>query len=48
MNDADSVTYAKKYVEDLLTFFGLNVDVAATRDEDVIELSVPSTHLNGF
>lgn len=48
MNNADSVTYAKKYVEDLLTFFGLNVDVAATRDEDVIELSVPSTHLNGF
>lgn len=46
--NADSVTYAKKYVEDLLTFFGLNVDVAATRDEDVIELSVPSTHLNGF
>lgn len=46
--DTDAVAYAQKYVEDLLTFFGLNVEVGATRDEDVIELSVPSTHLNGF
>lgn len=44
----DPIAYAQKYVEDLLTFFGLNVEVKATRDEDVIELSVPSTHLNGF
>ncbi|HEX6258189.1 MAG TPA: R3H domain-containing nucleic acid-binding protein [Candidatus Saccharimonadales bacterium] len=48
MNRDESVRYAKKYVEDLLSFFGLNVDVAATYDEDVIELSVPSSHLNGF
>jgi len=44
----DSITYAKKYLEDMLTFFGLNVDVHASQDEDVIELSIPSTHLNGF
>lgn len=44
----DPVAYAQKYVEDLLSFFGVNVQVDATRDEDVIELSVPSTHLNGF
>lgn len=44
----DSITYAKKYLEDMLTFFGLNVDVQASQDEDVIELSIPSTHLNGF
>lgn len=44
----DSVTYAKKYLEDMLTFFGLNVDVQSSQDEDVIELSIPSTHLNGF
>lgn len=46
--NTDAVAYAQKYVEDLLTFFGLNVEVGATRDDDVIELSVPSTHLNGF
>lgn len=44
----DPITYAKKYLEDMLTFFGLNVDVQASQDEDVIELSIPSTHLNGF
>lgn len=44
----DPVAYAQKFVEDLLSFFGVNVQVDATRDEDVIELSVPSTHLNGF
>jgi spoIIIJ-associated protein len=45
----DSITFAKKYLEDLLSFFGLNTDVRATNSEDeVIELNVPSTHLNGF
>lgn len=44
----DSVTYAKKYLEDLLSFFGLNTDIKAHMDDEVIELSVPSTHLNGF
>lgn len=45
----DSITYAKKYLEDLLSFFGLNTDVyATTEDGEVIELSIPSTRLNGF
>lgn len=44
----DSIVFAKKYLEDLLSFFGLNTDVRATSEDDVIELEVPSTHLNGF
>ncbi|MGI9027245.1 MAG: protein jag [Candidatus Saccharimonadales bacterium] len=45
----ESIQYAKKYLEDLLSFFGLNTDVRATNSEgEVIELQVPSTHLNGF
>ena len=45
----ESILYAKKYIEDLLSFFGLNTDVyATTEDEEVIELQIPSTHLNGF
>lgn len=45
----ESIQYAKKYLEDLLSFFGLNTDVTASNSEDeVIELQVPSTHLNGF
>lgn len=45
----ESIRFAKKYLEDLLSFFGLNTDVYATNsDDEVIELRVPSTHLNGF
>src|SRR3954471_285288 len=45
----EAILYAKKYLEDLLSFFGLNTDVyATTEDKEVIELNVPSTHLNGF
>jgi spoIIIJ-associated protein len=44
----NAIQYAKKYLEDLLSFFGLNTDIYATAEDDVIELNVPSTHLNGF
>lgn len=44
----EAIVYAKKYLEDLLSFFGLNTDVHATSDDEVIQLNVPSTHLNGF
>lgn len=51
MNESmeEAILYAKKYLEDLLSFFGLNTDVyATTEDNEVIELDIPSTHLNGF
>lgn len=50
MNDSleEAIVYAKKYLEDLLSFFGLNTDIQATSDDEVIQLNVPSTHLNGF
>jgi spoIIIJ-associated protein len=45
----ESIVFAKKYLEDMLSFFGLNTDVYATNsDDEVIELNIPSTHLNGF
>jgi spoIIIJ-associated protein len=44
----EAIQYSKKYLEDILSFFGLNTDVHATSEDDVIELNVPSTHLNGF
>lgn len=45
----EAILYAKKYLEDLLSFFGLNTEIQATNSEDeVIELHVPSSHLNGF
>lgn len=49
MIDRDkSIEMAQKFLEDVLSFFGLNTVVHSSVDEDVIELSVPSTHLNGF
>lgn len=44
----DAITFAKKFIEDILSFFGLNTDVHASNDDDVIQLNVPSTHMNGF
>lgn len=48
MNHEDSLAYAKKYLEDLLSFFGVNVDIEASVEGDVIELSVPSTESNSI
>jgi len=48
MNKLESTEFAQKYLADLLSFFGINVEVVATTDDDVIELSVPSTELNSL
>lgn len=48
MNKEQSTEFARKYVADLVSFFGVNVDVAATTEDDVIELNVPSTDLNSL
>lgn len=48
LDNEQSISFAKKYLEDLLSFFGLNTDVTVRCEDEVIELSIPSTHLNGF
>lgn len=48
MNKDESVRFATKYLEDLLSFFGINVAVYSTIDDEVIQLSVPSTSLNSL
>lgn len=48
MNREESIEFARTYVADLLTFFGVNVSVTAEVEEDVIELAVPSTELNSL
>lgn len=44
----EAASFAKKYLEDLLSFFGLNIDAEVFIDEEVIRLNVPSSNLNGF
>lgn len=43
-----AITYAKKFLEDILSFLGLNTDVHASHDDEVIQLGIPSTRMNGF
>lgn len=48
MDRQQSIDFAKKYLEDMISFFGVNVEVEASFTDDVIELSVPSTDLNSI
>lgn len=48
MNQEESIQFAKKYLEDLLSFFSANLTVSATCEEDVIELAVPTSELNSL
>ena len=48
MNKDESIRFAAKYLEDLLSFFGINVAVTSTIEDEVIQLSVPSTSLNSL
>src|SRR5690606_33070978 len=38
----------KKYLSDILSFFGVNVDIEGKLEEDIIELDVPSTEVNSL
>ena len=48
MDREQSIAFAKKYVEDVISFFGANLDVYASVEEDVIQLSIPNTYLSNL
>ncbi len=48
MDQEESIRFAKKYLEDLLSFFSANLTVSSSCDDDVIELSVPSSEFNSI
>ena len=48
MDKDESIRFATKFLEDLLSFFGINVAVYSTVDDEVIQLSVPSTSMNSL
>ena len=48
MDKEESISFATKYLEDLLTFFSANLKVHSSCDEDVIELAIPSSELNSL
>lgn len=48
MNKDESIRFATKYLEDLLSFFGVNVAVDSTVDDEVVQLAIPSTSMNSL
>ena len=48
MNKEESLEFARTYTADLLTFFGVNVEVTAALEDEVIELCIPSTDINSI
>lgn len=48
MNQQQSIDSAKKYLEDILSFFEVNTDVEASFNGEYIELDVPSSNQNSL
>lgn len=48
MNQQETIDFVKKYTEDILSFFGLNITADVSVSEDVIEISVPSSEANSL
>lgn len=46
MDIQGSIDFAKKHLEDIISFFGINVQVDARCEENVIELAVPASDIN--
>lgn len=48
MNREESVEYAQKLLQDVISFFGENIAVTSKIEDDVIELHVESSDLNSI
>jgi len=48
MDQQESVEFAKKLLQDIISFFGENIEVTATADDEVIDLHVETSELNSI
>lgn len=48
MNQEQSIEFARKYLADIISFFGENIEVTASTEEDVINLHVETSELNSI
>lgn len=48
MNQEQSIEFARKFLADMISFFGENIEVTASVEEDVIELHVETSELNSI
>lgn len=43
MNQEQSLDYAKKYLEDILSFYGVNLTVEAGINDEIIDIDIPNS-----
>jgi len=48
MDAARSIEFARNFLRDIISFFGENIEVTATQEEDIIELYVETSDLNSI
>ena len=48
MNQQQSIEFAQKFLQDIISFFGENIEVTASQEEDIIELYVETSDLNSI
>ncbi len=48
MNQQQSIEFAQKFLQDIISFFGENITVTANAEDDVIELYVETSDINSI
>lgn len=48
MDQQQSVEFAQKFLQDIVSFFGENVEVTASVEDDIINLHIESSELNSI
>lgn len=48
MNHQQAIEFAQKFLQDIISFFGENIEVTATSEDDIIELYVESSDINSL
>lgn len=48
MDQQESVEFARKLLQDIISFFGENIEVTASADDEVIDLHVETSELNSI
>lgn len=48
MDQQQSIEFARKFLQDIISFFGENIEVSASTEDDVINLHVESSELNSI
>lgn len=48
MNEQETIAFAKKYIEDLLSFFGINSEVDVRVEGEYLLIDVPSSEINSI